>query len=118
MASELIASAIKPRGFLATPSYRRLWFAGGVGNAMPRKRIRPMEHLITEGSPSEFERACYSVRMPARKSSISGFLQPHTTPEYVSDYPVQAMKNHLDTAQLSPVPERRARLQSGLMPGL
>src|SRR5215469_8442045 len=34
MASELIASAIKPRGFLATPSYLRLWFAGGVGNAM------------------------------------------------------------------------------------
>jgi len=34
MASELIASAVKPRGFLATPSYLRLWFAGGVGNAM------------------------------------------------------------------------------------
>jgi len=34
MASELVASAIKLRGFLATPSYLRLWFAGGVGNAM------------------------------------------------------------------------------------
>jgi hypothetical protein len=34
MASGLIASAIKPRAFLATPSYLRLWFAGGVGNAM------------------------------------------------------------------------------------
>src|ERR1700720_4092451 len=32
MASELITS--KPRGFLATPSYLRLWFAGGIGNAM------------------------------------------------------------------------------------
>jgi MFS family permease len=28
------ASAIKPRRFLATPNYLRLWFAGGVGNAM------------------------------------------------------------------------------------
>src|ERR1700751_5086324 len=34
MASELITSASKPRGFLATPSYLRLWFAGGVCNAM------------------------------------------------------------------------------------
>ncbi|MBV8573819.1 MAG: MFS transporter [Acetobacteraceae bacterium] len=34
MASEITASDIKPRGFLATPSYLRLWFAGGVGNAM------------------------------------------------------------------------------------
>src|SRR3982751_3748144 len=34
MASELITSASKPRGFLATPSYARLWFAGGIGNAM------------------------------------------------------------------------------------
>src|SRR3954467_4374708 len=34
MASELITSASKPRGFLATPSYLRLWFAGGIGNAM------------------------------------------------------------------------------------
>jgi MFS family permease len=34
MASELITSASKLRGFLATPSYRRLWFAGGIGNAM------------------------------------------------------------------------------------
>ena len=28
------ASAIKPRRFLASPSYLRLWFAGGIGNAM------------------------------------------------------------------------------------
>jgi predicted MFS family arabinose efflux permease len=28
------ASAIEPRGFFATPSYLRLWFAGGIGNAM------------------------------------------------------------------------------------
>ena len=34
MASEAIASASKPHGFLATPSYLRLWFAGGIGNAM------------------------------------------------------------------------------------
>jgi MFS family permease len=34
MASEAIASASKPRGFLATPNYLRLWFAGGIGNAM------------------------------------------------------------------------------------
>src|SRR5438045_6333384 len=34
MASEVITSASKPRGFLATPAYLRLWFAGGVGNAM------------------------------------------------------------------------------------
>jgi MFS family permease len=34
MASELVASASKPRGFLATPSYLRLWLAGGIGNAM------------------------------------------------------------------------------------
>jgi hypothetical protein len=34
MASELIASASKLRAFLATPSYLRLWFAGGIGNAM------------------------------------------------------------------------------------
>ena len=32
--AELITSASKPRGFLATPSYLRLWFAGGIGNAM------------------------------------------------------------------------------------
>src|SRR5262245_38231533 len=34
MASETIASASKRRRFLATPSYLRLWFAGGIGNAM------------------------------------------------------------------------------------
>src|ERR1700756_2686780 len=34
MASELITSPSEPRGFLATPSYLRLWFAGGIGNAM------------------------------------------------------------------------------------
>ena len=34
MASELITSPSKPWGFLATPSYLRLWFAGGIGNAM------------------------------------------------------------------------------------
>ena len=28
------ASVSNPRGFLATPSYLRLWFAGGIGNAM------------------------------------------------------------------------------------
>src|SRR5258708_31092101 len=34
MASDLITSGSKLRGFLATPSYLRLWFAGGIGNAM------------------------------------------------------------------------------------
>src|SRR5437899_11480004 len=34
MTSETAASASKQRGFLATPSYLRLWFAGGIGNAM------------------------------------------------------------------------------------
>ena len=34
MASQSITSASKPRGFLATPSYLRLWLAGGIGNAM------------------------------------------------------------------------------------
>ena len=34
MASELVTSARRQRGFLATPSYLRLWFAGGIGNAM------------------------------------------------------------------------------------
>lgn len=29
-----IPSAIGPRGFFVTPSYLRLWFAGGVGNSM------------------------------------------------------------------------------------
>src|SRR5260370_37945664 len=28
------SSASRPRGVLATPGYARLWFAGGVGNAM------------------------------------------------------------------------------------
>src|SRR5438045_9552475 len=41
MASELITSASKPRGFLATPSYLRLWFAGGIGNA-----VRWLELLV------------------------------------------------------------------------
>src|SRR5260370_16233980 len=34
MAAETMASASKQRGFLAIPSYLRLWFAGGIGNAM------------------------------------------------------------------------------------
>src|SRR5207302_7532306 len=34
MTSESIAAPARPRGLLATPSYARLWFAGGVGNAM------------------------------------------------------------------------------------
>src|SRR6202790_4582908 len=34
MTSEPIASRIRPRRLLATPGYVRLWFAGGVGNAM------------------------------------------------------------------------------------
>src|SRR5437667_930876 len=32
--SSSIAPALGPRGLLATPGYLRLWFAGGVGNAM------------------------------------------------------------------------------------
>src|ERR1700757_2683502 len=34
MTAEPIASRVRPRGLLATPGYARLWFAGGVGNAM------------------------------------------------------------------------------------
>src|SRR6266702_4435377 len=34
MTSEPIASRVRPRGLMATPGYARLWFAGGVGNAM------------------------------------------------------------------------------------
>jgi MFS family permease len=34
MAFQTIVSASKPRGFLATPNYLRLWFAGGIANAM------------------------------------------------------------------------------------
>src|SRR5260370_25238829 len=34
MTSEPIASRSRPRRLLATPGYSRLWFAGGVGNAM------------------------------------------------------------------------------------
>ena len=34
MTSETIASRVRPRRLLATPGYARLWFAGGVGNAM------------------------------------------------------------------------------------
>src|SRR5579862_7394229 len=34
MTSEPIASRARPRRLLATPGYARLWFAGGVGNAM------------------------------------------------------------------------------------
>src|SRR5258705_520952 len=41
MASETIASASKQRGFLAHPSYLRLWFAGGIGNA-----VRWLELLV------------------------------------------------------------------------
>ena len=34
MAFQTIVSVSKPRGFLATPNYLRLWFAGGIANAM------------------------------------------------------------------------------------
>jgi len=35
MTSEPVASpAVGPRGLLATPGFARLWFAGGIGNAM------------------------------------------------------------------------------------
>src|SRR5882724_11247467 len=34
MTAEPIASRVRPRRLLATPGYARLWFAGGVGNAM------------------------------------------------------------------------------------
>src|SRR2546427_518140 len=34
MTTEAIQARAPPRGLLATPSYVRLWFAGGVGNAM------------------------------------------------------------------------------------
>jgi MFS family permease len=34
MTSELAAARVRPRGLLAMPGYARLWFAGGVGNAM------------------------------------------------------------------------------------
>ena len=42
MASDRITSADEPRSFLATPSYLRLWFAGGIGNLM-----RWLELLVT-----------------------------------------------------------------------
>jgi MFS family permease len=34
MTFEPLAAAARPRGLLATPGYARLWFAGGIGNAM------------------------------------------------------------------------------------
>src|SRR5216684_5101346 len=34
MTAEPIATQLRPRGLMATPGYARLWFAGGVGNAM------------------------------------------------------------------------------------
>src|SRR6266568_3047001 len=34
MTSQPIASTVRPPGLMATPGYARLWFAGGVGNAM------------------------------------------------------------------------------------
>jgi MFS family permease len=34
MTSGPVAARVRPRGLLATPDYARLWFAGGVGNAM------------------------------------------------------------------------------------
>src|SRR5205823_13028528 len=34
MTAEPIASRVRPRGLLTTPGYARLWFAGGIGNAM------------------------------------------------------------------------------------
>ena len=34
MTSESIASQVRPRMLLANPGFARLWFAGGVGNAM------------------------------------------------------------------------------------
>src|SRR6059058_4649397 len=34
MTSSSLAPVLRPRGLLATPAYLRLWFAGGVGNAM------------------------------------------------------------------------------------
>src|SRR6266567_1233753 len=34
MTSQPIASRVRPRGLMTTPGYARLWFAGGVGNAM------------------------------------------------------------------------------------
>src|SRR2546429_9041207 len=34
MPSQPIASTVRRQGLLATPGYARLWFAGGVGNAM------------------------------------------------------------------------------------
>ena len=32
--AQAVTPASNARGFLATPSYLRLWFAGGIGNAM------------------------------------------------------------------------------------
>src|SRR3974377_2435344 len=52
MASELITSASRARGFLGTPSYLRLWFAGGVGNAM-----RWIELLVAGIFPYEVTRS-------------------------------------------------------------
>jgi MFS family permease len=34
MTTEALQAGTRPRGLLATPAYVRLWFAGGVGNAM------------------------------------------------------------------------------------
>ena len=34
MLSQTIIKASEPRGLLSNPNYLRLWFAGGVGNAM------------------------------------------------------------------------------------
>jgi MFS family permease len=34
MTAEPLVSRVRPRGLMATPGYARLWFAGGVGNAM------------------------------------------------------------------------------------
>jgi hypothetical protein len=58
MAFELITQASKPRGFLATPAYLRLWFAGGIGNAM-----RWLELLVAGIFTYEATRSTVSVAL-------------------------------------------------------
>jgi MFS family permease len=56
--SSSIAPALGPRGLLATPAYLRLWFAGGVGNAM-----RWLELLVAGVFTFEATRSTFLVAL-------------------------------------------------------
>src|SRR6516164_7379986 len=74
MASDRITSADEPRSFLATPSYLRLWFAGGIGNLMRWLELLVIQLLVMAASSAVLCALAFSAQIRVWHIALAGIV--------------------------------------------